>query len=90
MAAPVLFVLLLAGQSFAQTQVGNYASHATSAAAWCSPEPRRSLRVTPYGDYMVRVQVAKKGESFYADDRYGHGRLARLGGTLEYRMTPRR
>src|SRR5262249_55504859 len=23
-----------------------------------------------YGDYIVRIQVAKNGESFYADDRY--------------------
>ena len=29
-----------------------------------------SIRITPYGDYIVRIQVAKSGESFYADNRY--------------------
>jgi len=65
----VLFVSLSAGRSNAQ--VGNYASHATSGrSVVITGSTGESIRVTPYGDYIVRVQVAKKGESFYADDRY--------------------
>jgi alpha-D-xyloside xylohydrolase len=67
----VLSLLLLAGPSQAQTQVGNYASHATSGrSVVVTGATGESLRITPYGDYIVRVQVAKKGEAFYADDRY--------------------
>jgi alpha-D-xyloside xylohydrolase len=55
----------------AQSQVGNYASHATSGrSVVVTGATGESLRITPYGDYLVRVQVAKKGEDFYADDRY--------------------
>ena len=28
------------------------------------------LRLTPYGNQMIRVQTARKGEDFFADDRY--------------------
>jgi len=28
------------------------------------------LRVTPYGDYIVRVQTVRKNEEFFSDDRY--------------------
>jgi alpha-glucosidase len=67
----VLFASLFAGRSVAQTQVGNYASHSTSGrSVVITGATGESIRVTPYGDYIVRIQVAKKGESFYADDRY--------------------
>jgi MYXO-CTERM domain-containing protein len=69
--APALFVSLLTNPSLAQTQVGNYASHAASGrSVVVKGASGESLRITPYGDYMVRVQAAKNGESFYADDRY--------------------
>lgn len=70
-AALALSTLLLAGPAVAQTQVGNYASHAASGrSVVVTGATGESLRITPYGDYIVRVQVAKKGEDFYADDRY--------------------
>jgi alpha-glucosidase (family GH31 glycosyl hydrolase) len=28
------------------------------------------LRVTPYGDYIVRIQTVRKDEEFFSDDRY--------------------
>src|SRR5579863_1347493 len=37
------------------------------------------MRLTPYGDHMIRVQVARKGQQFVPDDallmveRYNHG-----------------
>ena len=65
----VLFVSLSASQSIAQ--VGNYASHtAADRSVVITGATGEAIRVTPYGDYIVRIQVAKKGESFYADDRY--------------------
>jgi hypothetical protein len=70
-AVAALFVSLLASPSFAQTQVGNYASHTTSGkSVVITGATGESIRITPYGDYIARIQVAKKGESFYADDRY--------------------
>jgi len=65
------FASLSTSRSFAQTQVGNYASHAASGkSVVITGATGETIRVTPYGDYIVRVQVAKKGETFYADDRY--------------------
>lgn len=75
---PILFSIALVvshfalgGPALAQTQVGNYASHAVSGrSVVVTGATGESLRITPYGDYIVRVQVVKKGEAFYADDRY--------------------
>ncbi len=65
------YLLLPTRPSQAQTQVGNYASHAASGrSVVVTGATGESLRITPYGDYIVRVQVAKKGEAFYADTRY--------------------
>ena len=33
-------------------------------------ETGQIVRLTPYGDYIVRVQSVRNGEDFYADDRY--------------------
>ncbi len=30
----------------------------------------QQLRITPYGDYMVRVQAVRQGEDFFEDDHY--------------------
>jgi alpha-D-xyloside xylohydrolase len=69
--AVVALVSLATSQANAQTQVGNYASHtASSRSVVVTGATGESIRITPYGDYIVRVQVAKKGEDFYADDRY--------------------
>jgi alpha-D-xyloside xylohydrolase len=69
--AVVVFGVSLTRCSQAQTQVGNYASRSTSGrSVVVTGASGESIRITPYGDYIVRVQVAKKNESFYADDRY--------------------
>ena len=71
MLAPALFLSLLSCPSLAQTQAGNYASHAAAGrSVVITGASGESLRITPYGDYIVRIQAAKSGESFYADDRY--------------------
>lgn len=66
----VLQISLLIGQSFAQ-QIGNYTSSAVSGRSLViTASTGENIRITPYGDYIVRVQAIRKGESFYADDRY--------------------
>ena len=82
--AVVLYLLLPTDRSLAQTQVGNYVSHTNSGrSVVITGSTGESLRVTPYGDYMVRVQVVKKGEAFYADDRYEMVASHDWTGTLE-------
>src|SRR5215831_13314503 len=69
--AVVLLGSLLARGALAQQQVGNYASRAVAGrSVVVTGASGEKLRITPYGDYIVRIQVAKNGESFYADDRY--------------------
>src|SRR5262249_50553927 len=61
----------LARRALAQSQVGNYASRAVAGrSVVVTGATGEKIRITPYGDYIVRVQFAKNGESFYADDRY--------------------
>ncbi|MEI9939661.1 MAG: hypothetical protein WDO69_20775 [Pseudomonadota bacterium] len=68
MTATALLILLSTGRSFAQ--VGNYASRAAPGRSIViTGAAGESIRITPYGDYVVRVQVIRKGESFHADDR---------------------
>ena len=33
-------------------------------------EQGERLRITPYGAYIIRVQVVRRGEEFFSDDRY--------------------
>lgn len=39
-------------------------------AFWLSSPNRNKLRVTPYGDSMLRLQYARQGEELYKDDHY--------------------
>src|SRR5436190_1068762 len=69
--AVVLLGSLLARGALAQQQVGNYASRAVAGrSVVVTGASGEKIRITPYGDYIVRIQVAKNGETFYADDRY--------------------
>src|SRR2546423_9109112 len=69
--AVVLFGSLLTRRCLAQQQVGNYLSRAVAGrSVVIKGATGESIRVTPYGDYIIRIQVAKSGESLYADDRY--------------------
>src|ERR1041385_8479384 len=73
---PVVVAVVLLGSplargALAQQQVGNYASRAVAGrSVVITGATGESIRITPYGDYIVRIQVAKKSEAFYADDRY--------------------
>ena len=69
--APALLAFLWSGHSFAQQQVGNYSSHAPEGrSVVVTGTSGERIRVTPYGDYIVRVQAVQNGDDFYADDRY--------------------
>lgn len=63
---------------------GTYQNHDVSGRSLiftCSEGNR--LRVTPYTDYMIRVQAVKPGEEFFPDDRYEMVADHNLGGTLK-------
>ena len=51
--------------------LGEYASHDSEGRSivFISSTGQR-LRVTPYGDYILRLQWARRGEDFFPDDRY--------------------
>src|ERR1051325_5863639 len=56
--AGILIGLLPPARALAQTQVGNYASRAVAGrSVVVTGATGESIRVTPYGDYIVRVQV---------------------------------
>ncbi len=65
-----LLVTLLSHHCFAQ-QVGDYSSHAAEGrSVVITGASGERIRITPYGDYIARVQVVQAGEEFYPDDRY--------------------
>ncbi len=59
------------GVSLAVGQIGEYASHAESGSSIViTGGSGEKIRITPYGDYMVRVQAVKNNENFYPDTQY--------------------
>ncbi|MBN1575603.1 MAG: glycoside hydrolase family 31 protein [Chitinispirillaceae bacterium] len=63
------YLLFLSTQPSAQT--GDYSSSAVSGrSVVITTNSGETIRITPYGDYIVRVQAVRKDESFYPDDRY--------------------
>src|SRR5687768_6959034 len=52
-------------------QLTDYGSHATVGRSLVvTTNSGQRLRLTPYGDHVVRVQAASRGEPFTADDRW--------------------
>jgi alpha-glucosidase (family GH31 glycosyl hydrolase) len=68
LAAISLMAFLLTAQVFGQ--IGNYSSHAVSGRSEVITASSGKLRITPYGDYIVRIQAIRSSENFYTDDRY--------------------
>jgi alpha-D-xyloside xylohydrolase len=67
---PATVLSLTSGHALAQ-QLGNYDSYDTAGRSIVvTGASGERIRVTPYGDYIARVQFAKNAEDFYADDRY--------------------
>jgi alpha-glucosidase (family GH31 glycosyl hydrolase) len=63
------FTILIASQSYAQ--IGNYSSLAASdRSIVITGSSGEKIRLTPYGDYIVRIQTVRKDEDFYPDNRY--------------------
>ena len=63
--------LLLVITYQASAQIGNYSSLVTSGRTIViNGASGEKLRITPYGDYMVRIQTVRNNEDFYADSRY--------------------
>ncbi|MBN2196938.1 MAG: DUF5110 domain-containing protein [Polyangiaceae bacterium] len=81
--APALLALGWAIPSQAQ-QLGDYSSHAAaSRSVVITGTGGERIRITPYGDYIARVQVVRSGEDFYPDDRYEMVESHDWDGTLE-------
>lgn len=63
--------LISSGVAAAQEALTNYQSHRFAGRSVVLTTTRgQRLRLTPYGPYMVRVQVVRRGEAFFPDDRY--------------------
>jgi alpha-glucosidase (family GH31 glycosyl hydrolase) len=81
-----LMVVLLVYSSTilaAVEQIASYSSYQTSGSSLIfTSSTGQKLRITPYGDYMVRVQAVRSGESFFADNYYEMVANHNLGGTL--------
>jgi alpha-D-xyloside xylohydrolase len=64
-------MLLPLSVTFAVAQIGDYASHAKSGSSIVvTGGSGEKIRITPYGDYMVRIQAVKNNENFYPDTQY--------------------
>ncbi|MEU0561023.1 TIM-barrel domain-containing protein [Dactylosporangium sp. NPDC006015] len=67
-------------------QLGNYASHLTDArSVTVTSTTGQRLRITAYGNQIVRVRAIRSGETFFADSRYEMvvpANHAGMGGTL--------
>jgi len=51
--------------------LSDYRSHRTSGRSIIvTTSAGQRLRITPYGDYLIRVQAVRQGEEFNPDDRY--------------------
>jgi alpha-D-xyloside xylohydrolase len=69
----IFWVLIIVQLSVSLTvgQIGDYASHTKSGKSIViTGGSGEKLRITPYGDYMVRVQAVRSNENFYPDTQY--------------------
>lgn len=65
------FWLVIAMLSYTFGQMGNYASHETTGrSVVITDDSGGKIRITPYGDFMARIQTVRSDEEFYADDHY--------------------
>src|SRR4051794_22776684 len=66
----MLYLLCFFPVALAET-VGKYKSlHREGRSIILSTADGQRLRITPYGNYVIRVQVVRKGEAFFPDDHY--------------------
>ena len=57
--------------ALAAENFGNYESYRRNGRSIIfTTSTGQRLRLTPYGDYLVRVQVVRRGETFFPDDHY--------------------
>jgi alpha-D-xyloside xylohydrolase len=83
--AAAALACLNAGRAAAET-LSNYASHSSdSRNMTVTSSSGQRVKITAYGDYIVRVHAVRSGESFFADTRYemvDPASHAGMGGTL--------
>ncbi len=67
----VLPTVFVRSDLFAREILTNYASHRTEGRSLVfTTTSGQQLRITPYGDNILRMQSVRKGEDFVSDDRY--------------------
>lgn len=65
------FALLMYNNLIANESLTNYARHsARDRSVIVTSESGQQIRITPYGNHIVRVQAVRAGEKYFADDRY--------------------
>ena len=82
---PILCLLAAAIRfdAFGAETLSNYvAYHSEGRSTIFTTSTGQRLRLTPYGDYIVRIQTVRQGESFFPDDRYEMVESHNWGGTL--------
>ena len=65
----IIPAVMLFGSLLSQAQ--QHTDHVSEGRSIIFTNPKgERLRLTPYGDYIIRIQAVRKGEEFFADDRY--------------------
>ncbi|MFE6365809.1 hypothetical protein ACFVP3_38240 [Streptomyces sp. NPDC057806] len=70
-AAGAVVTLPGSAQAAADERLSDYASYAAQGrTVTITTVPGQQLRITAYGDQMVRVRAVRSGENFFSDTRY--------------------
>jgi alpha-glucosidase (family GH31 glycosyl hydrolase) len=67
----------------AETLADDAGHHAEGRSIVFTTSAGQRLRITPYGDYIVRIQAVRQGEDFFPDDRYEMVESHAWGGALQ-------
>jgi alpha-glucosidase (family GH31 glycosyl hydrolase) len=66
-----LQMICISSGVFAAETLSNYESYGREGRSIIfTTSTGQRLRITPYGDYVIRVQVVRQGETFFPDDHY--------------------
>ncbi len=66
-----LQMILISSVAFAAENLTDYASYNRDGRSIVfTTSMGQQLRLTPYGNYVIRVQVVRRGEAFFPDDHY--------------------
>lgn len=67
----IIMQLLLNFSGFSAENLGDFSNYTEeNRSILITTQTDQTLRITPYGNYMVRVQAIRDGETFFDDDHY--------------------